>query len=108
MAKPMIHGVHCNTKTFPLRCRDCGQELFLFSCDHESRVLFDHLAHLGHCNIDSAGETPPEVQMVETQATPAEIHRPGFQQYLTSISSVRAGEQTIFSLVCERGLMLST
>lgn len=39
----MIHGPHCNTKAFPLNCRYCGQRIFFFRCDHDSRVLFDHL-----------------------------------------------------------------
>ena len=37
------HGVWCNTKTFPLTCKDCNNRIFFFQCDHESRVLFDSL-----------------------------------------------------------------
>jgi len=38
-----VHGPWCNTKTFPLNCRDCGERVFYFSCDHESKVFFDEL-----------------------------------------------------------------
>ena len=39
----MIHGYWCNAKTFPLKCRYCGLQIFYFSCDHESKVFFDEL-----------------------------------------------------------------
>lgn len=38
-----VHGRWCNTRTFPLNCRYCGEEVFYFSCDHESKVFFDDL-----------------------------------------------------------------
>lgn len=37
------HGKWCNARTYPLKCRHCGDEIFFFSCDHGSRVLFDKL-----------------------------------------------------------------
>ena len=38
-----VHGLLCNTRTFPFNCMYCGSEVFFFSCDHGSRVLFDSL-----------------------------------------------------------------
>lgn len=38
-----VHGPWCNTRTFPMRCRYCGESVFFFMCDHGSRVLFDRL-----------------------------------------------------------------
>ena len=38
-----MHGVYCKTKTFPLKCKYCQQQIFFFSCDCGSRVLFDEL-----------------------------------------------------------------
>ena len=39
----MIHGFHCKTKTFPLKCRHCDGRIFFFTCECGSRVLFDEL-----------------------------------------------------------------
>ena len=39
----MMHGVYCKTITFPLKCKYCQQQIFFFSCDCGSRVLFDEL-----------------------------------------------------------------
>ena len=38
-----VHGVWCHAKTFPLKCRSCGEQIYFFSCDHQIRVLFDSL-----------------------------------------------------------------
>ena len=38
-----VHGRWCNTRTYPLTCRYCGEGVFYFSCDHESKVFFDEL-----------------------------------------------------------------
>lgn len=38
-----VHGYWCNTKTFPLTCRDCGDGIFFFQCDCGCRILFDDL-----------------------------------------------------------------
>ncbi len=38
-----IHGVWCNTRTFPARCRYCQQSVFYFHCDCDSKVFFDSL-----------------------------------------------------------------
>lgn len=38
-----VHGYLCNTKTFPLTCKDCGDRIFFFQCDCGSRALFDDL-----------------------------------------------------------------
>src|SRR4051812_23230577 len=37
------HGEHCNSRTFPMRCKYCGQHVFYFSCDHGCKVIFDSL-----------------------------------------------------------------
>ena len=34
------HGWWCNSKTYPLTCKHCGDEIFYFSCDCGSSVLF--------------------------------------------------------------------
>lgn len=38
-----VHGYWCDTKTFPLTCKDCGDRIFFFQCDCGCRVLFDDL-----------------------------------------------------------------
>lgn len=38
-----VHGYLCNSKTFPLNCKDCGDRIFFFQCDCGCRVLFDDL-----------------------------------------------------------------
>ena len=38
-----VHGIICNTKTFPTKCHTCGASVFFFSCDCGSRVFFDEL-----------------------------------------------------------------
>ena len=38
-----IHGVWCNTRTFPTMCRYCQQSVYYFHCDCDSRVFFDDL-----------------------------------------------------------------
>lgn len=38
-----VHGFWCHTKTFPLKCRFCGEQIYYFSCAHQSRVFFDEL-----------------------------------------------------------------
>ena len=37
------HGLGCRTHTFPTKCRNCGDEVFFFSCTCGSRVFFDEL-----------------------------------------------------------------
>lgn len=37
------HGWWCNARTYPTRCRQCGAEVFYFSCDCGSKVFFDSL-----------------------------------------------------------------
>ena len=37
------HGTWCNSRTFPMTCKYCGERIFYFTCDHGSRVLFDEL-----------------------------------------------------------------
>ncbi len=37
------HGDFCTTRTFPAKCRFCGDEVFFFSCSCGSRVFFDEL-----------------------------------------------------------------
>lgn len=36
-----VHGPWCNTRTYPTRCRYCGEQVFFFSCDCGCRVFFD-------------------------------------------------------------------
>ena len=38
-----VHRFWCHTKTFPLQCRFCGEQIYYFSCVHQSRVFFDEL-----------------------------------------------------------------
>ena len=42
MSVPM-HGVNCTTCTFPTKCKNCGDNVFFFSCSCGSRVFFDEL-----------------------------------------------------------------
>ncbi len=37
------HGPACNARTRPTRCRRCHEDIFFFTCDCGSRVLFDEL-----------------------------------------------------------------
>ena len=37
------HGLDCRTRTFPTKCRHCGDDVFFFSCTCGSRVFFDEL-----------------------------------------------------------------
>lgn len=37
------HGYWCNSKTYPTRCKFCGEKVFYFTCDHGSKVFFDSL-----------------------------------------------------------------
>ena len=50
-----IHGSWCGARTTPMRCRYCRTDVFHFSCEHGSSVLFDSLGvpwperrHLDH------------------------------------------------------------
>ena len=38
-----VHGIICNTKTFPTKCPRCSAGVFYFSCDCGSGVFFDEL-----------------------------------------------------------------
>jgi hypothetical protein len=42
MLRP-IHGVWCNTRTWPTKCPTCGDSVFFFSCDCGCKVFFDEL-----------------------------------------------------------------
>jgi len=37
------HGIWCNTRTYPTRCRYCGEAVFFFSCSCGCKVFFDAL-----------------------------------------------------------------
>ena len=39
----MIHGHWCNSKTYKMRCKYCGDTIYYFSCDCGSKVFFDEL-----------------------------------------------------------------
>ena len=39
----VIHGWRCNAVARPIKCFSCGNQIFLFKCDHGSKVLFDRL-----------------------------------------------------------------
>ncbi len=39
------HGYWCNTRTFPINCRDCKAGVYFFMCDCGSRVFFDDLGY---------------------------------------------------------------
>lgn len=62
-----IHGSWCGARTIPMRCRYCKTDVFYFSCEHGSEVLFDALGvpwpqhrHLDHLSyerlLELAGE----------------------------------------------------
>lgn len=61
-----VHGFWCHTKTFPLKCQSCGEQIYFFSCDHQSRVFFDELGSpwpIHRCgpsapSADSGGRAP--------------------------------------------------
>ena len=38
-----IHGIQCEAKTFPARCRGCDTSVVFFACNCGSRVSFDEL-----------------------------------------------------------------
>lgn len=37
------HGPWCNSRTYPTRCKYCGEPVFFFTCDCGSKVFFDEL-----------------------------------------------------------------
>ena len=37
------HGRFCKTRSYPTRCKDCGQTIFFVSCTCGSTMLFDDL-----------------------------------------------------------------
>ncbi len=37
------HGMDCQTRTFPTKCKNCGDNVFFFSCTCGSAVFFDEL-----------------------------------------------------------------
>lgn len=37
------HGWWCGSRTYPTRCRDCGAEVYYFSCNCGCKVFFDNL-----------------------------------------------------------------
>ena len=38
-----VHGWWCNSQTFPMECKYCGERIFYFSCDCGSKLFFDEL-----------------------------------------------------------------
>lgn len=56
-----MHGIYCKTITFPLKCKHCQQQIFFFSCDCGSRVLFDDLGPpwpMHHCGTPNPNPAP--------------------------------------------------
>jgi hypothetical protein len=37
------HGPFCQSKTYPVKCWDCGKQIYIFQCTCGSTVLFDRL-----------------------------------------------------------------
>ncbi|MGB8648114.1 MAG: hypothetical protein WCF84_22955, partial [Anaerolineae bacterium] len=37
------HGVACHARTFPMRCKYCGDSVYYLTCDHGLKILFDQL-----------------------------------------------------------------
>ena len=37
------HGIGCRTRTFPTKCKNCGDKVFYFACSCGSKVFFDEL-----------------------------------------------------------------
>ena len=70
------HGFHCNARTFPMRCKFCGQQVFYFSCDHGSKVFFDELGapwKIHACierGIALLGKARVEQEIAERMMTP--------------------------------------
>lgn len=38
-----IHGIDCDTQTFPTKCNYCGEKVYYFSCTCGSKVFFNEL-----------------------------------------------------------------
>lgn len=39
---PSTHGPKCGSTSYPLgHCKECGQRIFFYYCDHGSRVVFN-------------------------------------------------------------------
>ena len=38
-----VHGAWCSSRTYPTKCRHCGQSVFYFSCECGCKVFFDTL-----------------------------------------------------------------
>lgn len=49
------HGSGCVTKTYPITCKKCNQDVFYFSCSCGSKVFFDEIEPecLSHLCLDS-------------------------------------------------------
>lgn len=39
------HGPFCESRTYPTRCKHCGQTIFILQCNCGSTAVFDHLGH---------------------------------------------------------------
>ena len=64
-----MHGIYCKTVTFPLKCKYCQQQIFFFSCDCGSRVLFDELGPpwpMHHCGAPTPNPAPYQPSSVAT------------------------------------------
>ncbi len=40
---PAVHGAACHARTYPLRCKYCGDSVYYLTCDHGLKILFDQL-----------------------------------------------------------------
>jgi hypothetical protein len=72
MSGLLSHGPWCNFRTRPWRCK-CGARVFFGTCDHGSKVFFDHLGDpwpLHRCGYYSPPMTEREIayrQSIEEQ-----------------------------------------
>ena len=99
----MIHGIYCNTKTFPLNCYNCDERVFFFSCDHESRVFFDELGPpwpLHNCfnEVASQVDDSPSVQPSLLDIN----HYRGSRQHTGLLPGLRSGADSIDAMVVRR------
>lgn len=43
LSHPPVHGYWCGSRVFPIKCKYCGDRIYLFTCNCGCRVLFAEL-----------------------------------------------------------------
>ena len=98
-----IHGVWCNTRTFPTTCRYCQQSIYYFHCDCDSKVFFDSLGWpwpIHDClnRAQNSGNAPPPrppgriAQQNTMRRVTVSVQRP---DYGLMPGTIRASEYTM-------------